>query len=146
ENRILDVPRLPHPRHPRIKSRNFPERAALVLTTKRRKGQILSAALSQPRAEQTRMRQQVRGQECSVAVPTDADAIAIADTHFDDFVDRCLRAGNKLLDVSIVGGFTTPDNRHSGIVENRVTRQQQEHVRITADDRETIWRAGDLTG
>ena len=75
----------------------------------------------------------------------DADAIAIANTHVNDLIDRRFGAGNQLLDVMIVGGFAWANNRHRWIIEDRVARKQQEKMRIAADDREAICRAGDLT-
>ena len=97
-------------------------------------------------AEQPRVRQQVRGHERAVAVAADADAIAIGDAHLDDLVDRRLRAGHELLDVRVVRRLARTDDRHRRVVEDRVAGQQQEQVRVAADDREAVRRSGDLAG
>ena len=69
----------------------------------------------------------------------DADAIAIANAHVHDFVDRCLRVRNQLLDVRVVCRFTRADDRHCGIVKDRITGHKQEEMRITANGGEAIW-------
>ena len=68
----------------------------------------------------------------------DADAIAIAYAHLNDLVDRGLSAGDQLLDVMIVRGFAWSDDGHRWVIEDRVTGQQQEEVRIAADRRKAI--------
>ena len=146
QNRILDVFRVPEGRHPGVEIGHFPERATLALKSKRSQRAIVSAAFRKARAEQTRMRQQVRRHERAIAVATDAYAIAIADTHIDNFIDGRLRVRDELLDVSVVSSFAGADDRHRRVVENRIAGQQQEQVRITADRREPIGRAGDLAG
>jgi len=88
--------------------------------------------------------QQVRGHEGPIAVAADTDAIAIADTHLNQFIDCRFGAGHQLLDVMIVGSFARADNRHRRVIENRVTGQQQEQVRVTADNRKAIGRTSDL--
>ena len=72
--------------------------------------------------------------------------VPLAGVHLAAFVDRRLGAGNELFDVMIVSGFARPDNRHRRIIQDCVTRQEQEHVRVTAHNRESIGRTGDLTG
>ena len=74
----------------------------------------------------------------------DADAIAIGDAHRHDLVDRRLRARDELLDVGVVRRLARSDDRHRRVVEDRVAREQQEHVRHAAQHRERIRRAGDL--
>ena len=123
ENGILDVIRIPERRHPGVEIRHFPERAPLVLKTEWGERTIVRAAFRESRAEQPRVRQQVRRHESAVAVTTDADAIAIGDAHFDGFIYRRLCAGHELIDIRVVGRLTRADDRHRRIVEHRVAGQ-----------------------
>ena len=91
------------------------------------------------------MREQVRGHEAAVAVPADANALPVGDTHFHSLVDGCFGAGNELLDVGVVRRFARSDDRHRRVVQHRVSGQQQKQMRIAADEREAIGRAGDLS-
>ena len=90
------------------------------------------------------MRQQVGGHEPAVAVAADADVIAIGDAHLDDLLDGGLRARDQLLDVGVVRRLAGPDDRHRRVVEDRVAREQQEHVRAAANRGELVRRPGHL--
>ena len=117
-----------------------------LLKTERRQRAIVSAAFGKARAEQARVRQQVRRHERAIAVAADADAIAIADAHIDDLIDGRFGTRDQLLDVFVVGRFAGTDDRHGRVIKNGVTGQQQEQMRIAADEREPIRRTGDLAG
>ena len=145
ENRILDLVGKKERRHGLVHLRHFPERAPLALKTERRQRAVVRAALREPGAEEPRMREQIRRHERAVTMTADADAIAIADAHLHHLVDRRFGAGDELLDIMIVGSLARADDRHRRIVEDRVSGQQQEHVRVAADDRELVRRARDLT-
>src|SRR5204863_36722 len=83
------------------------------------------AAFGKAGAEKTRVCQQIRRHERTIAVAADADAIAIADTHLDDLIDGGFGTGDQLLDVMIVGGFAWTNDRHRWIIEDRIAREQQ---------------------
>jgi len=74
------------------------------------------------------MRQQIRGHERTVAVSEHADAIAIDDTHLHGFVDGGLRIHLKLLYISIVDRVGVTNDRHCGVIEQRVAVQHDQLV------------------
>ena len=91
------------------------------------------------------MSQQVHGHERTVGVAAYRDAVAIGDSHVDDFIDRCLRTGDELLDVSVVRLLSVGANdRHRRTIEHAVAVHQQHQVVLAAGPLELVWRSGEL--
>ena len=130
QNRRLDFVRKPKRRHLRVDVRRFPERAPLGLESERRQRAVIRAALGDCSVKQRRVGQQIGGHESAVAVAENADAIAVGNPHLNSLVDRRLRVHLQLLHVGIVHGLGVADDRHRGIVEQRIPLQHEQLVII----------------
>ena len=75
------------------------------------------------------MREQVRGHQTAVAVPGDADAVAVHHAELHGLVHRGLGAGHQLLHVSVVDLVGIAHHGHERVVYDCVAVQQRKRCR-----------------
>ena len=139
ENRRLDAVGVREGTHARVDRVRFPVRSLFLLKSEGCQGAIVGAAARDAGAKDIRVREQIGRHECTVAVTSDADTIAIGDTQFDDFIHRSLRTGDELFDIRVIRFLVTfPDNRHRWSIEHAVALRQHEEMTGTRRSHEQI--------
>src|SRR6185312_10630812 len=109
----------------------LPERTRLRLESERSERPVVRTALGYPGTEQCRMCQEIGRHECTIRVTAHCDAVAITDAQRIYRVDRRLRAGHELLDVTVVRLLAVLRNdRHRWPIQNSITCREQQQLAI----------------
>ena len=146
QDRLVDLLRHHERRHAHVDLRRLPNGAPLALEAERGKRPVVGAAARDPGAEKVGMCQQISGHKGAIAVATHPDPGWIDHTHFGRFIDGGFGRGHNLRDIGVVHRLGIAHHGHGGVVQNRVTAQQEEQMRHAANGGEAIGGAGHLAG
>jgi hypothetical protein len=122
----------------------LPNRAHLILKTERRKSLVIGAAGRRAGLEQIGVGHQVSGHQRPVTVSGDAYAIRVGNPKSHRLIHGCLRIGDELFQISVVGFLRIANDRERSIVDDRVTPKQQQPIFI--QPRERLLRTHNLSG
>ncbi|PAV68952.1 hypothetical protein WR25_08738 [Diploscapter pachys] len=147
QDRRLDPVRIGKRAHLGIGRRRLPIGALFRLEAERGQRAVVRTRPGDAGAEQIGVREQVGGHERAIAVAAHRHAVTVANAELHHCIDGGLGILAQLFDIGVVrlrAAFA--DDRHRGIVEDRIALRQQEQMADAARAHEAIALVDRLTG